>query len=129
MKTFLLLAFIINSSYATHFRYGTFFWQPVSNSTNSVTMLITHSWGWRLSYPTNECFCDNSVISSGTLMGIDDNIICDVGCFSANQVVGDTRMYCTAFSSIDDWSLGYKSYNVTFPSNVLAEIYFYGTNW
>jgi hypothetical protein len=125
---FLLYVILIGSSFASHLRFGTIFWQPVSNSTNSVTMLVTHSWAWRLTYDTTT-YCDNTVISSGTLMGINDDLLCDVGCFQFNQVVGDTRMYCTAFSTTDDWSMGYRSYNVIFPITSNAEIYYQNTAW
>jgi len=125
---FLFYAILIGSSYASHFRYGTIFWQPVSNTTTSVTMLITHSWAWRLSSST-ATYCNNTVIASGALMGPSENIKCDVGCFVSNQVVGTTSMYCTAFSSIDDWSLGYKSYNVIFPITSDAEIFYTNSAW
>ena len=124
-------ALIIGHSYATHLRYGTIFWAPVSNSTTSVTMLITHSWAWRLNYDTTTV-CNAAVIAAGQLMGINDPMECDVGCLTVNQIVGDTRMYCTAFSptNIDNWSLGYKSYNVTFPITPdTKEIYFSSAAW
>jgi hypothetical protein len=123
---YLFCAILIGCSQASHFRYGTFFWQPMSNSTTSVTMLVTHSWAWRLTYNT-QTNCDNTVIASGNLMGINNPIDCSTGCFAAT--VGDTTMYCTAFSSADDWSLGYKSYNVTFLANTNAEIYFTSSAW
>ena len=125
-----LFAFIIRNSNASHFRYGTIFWAPVSNSTTSVTMLVTHSWAWRLDSST-AANCDNTVIAAGALMGPNSPIYCDVGCSPLGKIVGYTTMYCTAFSptSIDNWSLGYKSYNVTFPITTDAEIYFYSSAW
>ena len=121
---------MIGTLFASHFRYGTISWQPVSNTTTSVRMLVTHSWGWRNNYsPATEC--DNTVIASGALMGEVDNIECDVGCSVANQIVGVTSMYCTAFSdpTIDNWSMGYKSYQITFPISSNVQIMFTSSAW
>jgi hypothetical protein len=37
-------------------------------------------------------------------------------------------MYCTAYSA-GDWTMGYKSYNITFPSNTKAEIVYAWGDW
>lgn len=118
------------TSYASHFRYGTISWQPRSNTTTTVTMLVTHSWGWRNSASTTTA-CDNTIISGAALMGVVNDIYCDVGCTYYNQIVGDTSMYCTAFSDplIDDWSMGYKSYLITIPVSSDVEIYFSSSAW
>ena len=125
-----IFAFIAGTSYASHFRYGTISWQPVSNTTTTVTMLITHSWGWRNDFSAATA-CDSTTIANRTLMGVVNSILCDVGCTVANQVVGDTSMYCTAYSGplLDNWSMGQKSYPIIIPVSSDVEIYFTSSSW
>jgi hypothetical protein len=125
MEILFLFAILIVHSHASHFRYGMMFFKPVSNSSTTVTMTVTHSFGW---VNSGSNFCDATTISSGTLMGQSNDIICDVGCVTVGTIVGSTDMYCTAYSA-GDWTIGYKSYDITFPSNIKAEIVYASGNW
>jgi hypothetical protein len=67
----------------------------------------------RLAYRRNfsaATYCDQTTIDSLTLFAPAAPIACKVGCTNRNQIVGTTDGYCSAFSLLDNWSYGYKSW-------------------
>ena len=88
-----------------------------------VTMTVRHSFGW---VNSGSNLCNAATNSSGALMGQNDYMYCDVGCATVSIIVGSTNMYCTTYSAGDS-TMGYKSYNITFPSNTKEEIVY--ANW
>jgi hypothetical protein len=138
MNNLILILILIqgfsNIIFASHFRYGSITWTPLSNGTNLglryVVLSLTTSWGWRSDY---DFFtgCNYSVISSGKLMGATASIYCS-GCNLSNIVLTDSSMYCTGFSpaSAENWSFGYRTQTLTINLNSSSvEIYFNGTAW
>lgn len=62
-------------------------------------------------------------------MGIVDNIVCSLNCYTANEVVGTTAMQCAAFSNVDDWSYGTYTWQHTFPLSNDIEFSYSGSAW
>ena len=83
--------------------------RPTQDLGTSVQMEFTQRLAYRRDYNT-ACFCDQNTINSGTLFSPVANIICKTGCSYANQVIGTTDEYCSAFSVQDNWSYGHKSW-------------------
>ena len=75
-------------------------------------MEISHQISWSRS---GDSFCDDTTITSGTLIGPGGNLECQVGCFGT---VGSMQYYCTDYSETEDWSTGSRSYSYTFTSGV-----------
>ena len=113
---------------ASHFRYGSISWSPVSYTQTQAVIQFTATWAWRKSY-SSSTYCDASTIAAGTLMGILGNIYCDIGCFTANEVIGDTEMYCTSFSVTNDWAMGQRTWTHTVPIASDIEASFIGNAW
>jgi hypothetical protein len=119
---------------ASHFRYGMITWTPLSNGTkfgvSYVELSVTTSWAWRNNYSSNT-ICDDSIISSGQLMGVNSPIYCS-GCNASTIPITDSEMYCTGYSptTVENWSFGYRTQTLTIyssPSDI--EMYFNGTAW
>lgn len=174
MKTLtlaLILIFFIRKSFSSHFRGGVITWRSVEETATSVVVEFTCYWSWRNDFSA-ATFCDDSTIQSGNLMGINDPIICDVGCASlttklttttnakstttksttttttkkpttstttlatksttpglSNLAIGDTQMYCNAYSVDENWSRGDRTFNFTFPKGGYYEVRYYGNQW
>ena len=133
---FLILNLILiqGFAYASHFRYGSMTWTPVSNGTSGgsyyVVLALTTSWGWRNDF-ADYTGCNNSIISGGQLMGVAASIYC-TGCDVSDVVLTDSQMYCTAYSpaSYEDWSFGFRTQSLTInPVSSSLEIFFPGSAW
>ena len=74
-------------------------------------VIITFRIGWRRSY-SSYTFCDQSIISSGQLIGINDYLQCRDRCSGR---VGSLQFKCTDFSTNEDWTIGTNSFQYTFP--------------
>ena len=83
-------------------------------------MIITFRIGWRRSYDSST-FCDQSVINSGQLIGINDYLSCSRRCYGD---VGLLRFRCTDFSINEDWTIGTNSFQYTFPIPVMSPRYY-----
>ena len=111
---------------ASHFRYGSITWTPLSNGTKfgfQYTVLsVTTSWGWRNDY---ESFtgCNDSVISGGDLMGVYSPFYCS-GCNASNIAITDSQMYCTGYSpvSVENWSFGYRTQALTLKCILMVQL-------
>ena len=68
--------------------------------------------GWRRSHST-DTYCSKLDIESGKLIGNDEYVECFQGC-SGN--IGTSRVNCTDFSEVEDWSVGERSFLFTFAS-------------
>lgn len=73
--------------------------------------------------------CDDTTISSGTLMGIVSNIVCSVGCGTNGEVIGTTSMKCNDYDTTDDWSRGDRVFQFTIPKTNDYEASFTGSAW
>jgi hypothetical protein len=95
-----------------------------------TNLSVTTSWGWRNDY-SNYTRCNNSVISSEKLIGVDAPIYC-LGCNASNITLTDSQMYCTGFSPTvaENWSFGVRTQALTVNHNSSSiEIYFPGNAW
>lgn len=104
---------LLSLTSGSHFRGGSISWKPISDNGATVTVEFQAYWAWRRSFSSQTCnyndkfylekgnffliqkiVCDSSTISSGSLMGVVENIVCRVGCASTGEVIGTTAMKC-----------------------------------
>jgi len=83
-------------------------------------VIVTFRIGWRRSYDYST-FCDQGIINSGQLIGINDYLICQDGCYGN---VGSLLFRCTDFSVNEDWTIGTNSFQFTFPVPVMSPRYY-----
>lgn len=62
-------------------------------------------------------------------MGINENILCRVGCVKSNEVVANTLMRCNAYDIRDDWTRGDRVFQYTIPKVNDYQISYQGTAW
>ena len=67
---------------------------------------IIHRVAWRASFRFGEVYCDQTTISSQTLLYGGD-LVCQSGC---SGIVGNMSFYCTDFSISEDWTTGGRTY-------------------
>ncbi|KAL3881494.1 hypothetical protein ACJMK2_027926 [Sinanodonta woodiana] len=111
---------ILTICYGSHFRGATFSWKPTDNL-NEVEI------SYRVSWTRSRSFCDQTTISSGTLISTGDEMKCFVNC---NGTMGVLFFKCTDFSVTEDWTTGRGSIVYKFPSsNSYYEFGFQGGAW
>jgi hypothetical protein len=125
---FLLILFLVNFASSSHFRFGVITWKPITDYGTTVKIEFTARWAWRRSYKS-DLYCDDNTISSGATIGIPGNIVCDVGCTTSNEVIGDIYFECTQYSVSDDWTMGEKIFEYTLPKSSNIQASFTGGDW
>ncbi|XP_041361403.1 uncharacterized protein LOC121377467 [Gigantopelta aegis] len=112
--------------FASHFRGAQITWKSLDGpGVPENTVQITHRIAWRRSY-SSSTRCDASTVESGSIIGINDQLLCRIGC---SGTVGSMTYQCTDFSVTEDWSAGEKTYNFTFPNNGNFEVSYTGGDW
>ena len=88
-------------------------------------MEISFHISWRRSFHS-EAYCDQTVIDSGQLIGVEGELVCDEGC---SGLISDLSFRCTDFSSEEDWSFGENSILYNFTGGPNITIAFSGRAW
>ena len=88
---------------------GSFSSRPTQDLGTSVQMEFTQRLAYRRDFDAST-FCNHNTINSGNLFAPVEDILCRSDCSYANEVIGTTDEYCSAFSEQDNWSYGYKSW-------------------
>lgn len=127
-KSFFFLITIFEFATASHFRGGSISWRPISDNNSTVTVEFRAYWSWRRSF-SSQTFCNATTISSGVLMGINENIVCRIGCAKAGDIIGTTLMKCIAFDANEDWLRGESIFNYTIPKTSDYEASYIGSAW
>lgn len=136
MKLFLkifLCILLIYPSEESHFRGGSITAQPQNFTSSTVTLEMTMTLAWRLSF-SSSFYCDQSVINANGLTGpSSDTLTCSkIGTSSCSQVLATCNTYCIAFSPTtggDDWTYGRKTFFVTVPQVQYYEAIYASTAW
>ena len=108
----------------------------------SATVYVSVRFKWSLAWQRSSgaSYCDDTYLTSGANsnhpIGEASNLTCQVGCKSTNEIIGQSSIYCTSYSSEHDWSLGSNSLvqnlgftdnctvvlpNLTWPELILAK--------
>ncbi|KAL3881709.1 hypothetical protein ACJMK2_028110 [Sinanodonta woodiana] len=120
IKYVLVSVAILTTCSGSHFRGALFSWKPTGNL-NELEI------SYRVSWTRSTYFCDQTTISSGTLISTGDVMNCFVNC---NGKIGDLNFKCTDFSVAEDWTTGQGSIVYKFPSsNSYYEFGFKGAAW
>lgn len=56
-------------------------------------------------------------------------IVCDTGCGTMGERIGDTRFKCTAFSAAEDWTMGERIFQYYVPITADYQASFTGSAW
>ena len=88
-------------------------------------MEISFHISWRRSF-NSEAYCDQTVINSGQLIGVEGELVCEEGC---SGLISDLSFRCTDFSSEEDWSFGENSILYNFTGGPNITIAFSGRAW
>ena len=91
----------------------------------TIQMEISFHISWRRSF-NSEAFCDQSVINSGELIGVDGELTCSEGCSGS---ISRLRFRCTDFSHEEDWSFGENTILHNFTGEPNITIAFSGRAW
>ena len=110
----------INQRFPTIFRRFCQLDVDYENFSFRFQVIITFRIGWRRSYDSSTS-CDQSTISSGQLIGIDDYLKCQDRCYGN---VGSLKFSCTDFSVSEDWTIGTNSFQYTFPIPSISPRYY-----
>lgn len=110
--------------HATHFNGAFFTAYPVAEYSDTIDVqFIVRVAYWRSAakisftdilgyYPM---YCNQTTIENQIYIGTYYAINCKIGCVTLNETVGTTLTKCTAFSIINDWSMGENQFVFNIP--------------
>lgn len=108
----LLVELLANYARCDLFKGGWLTAYAEKSSTVYVSVKFKWSLAWQRSASTVS-YCDETYLSSGAnsnkLIGEPNDLKCLVACKSPNEVLGQSSIYCSAYSSELDWSIGSNS--------------------
>ncbi|WAR04113.1 SIBC-like protein, partial [Mya arenaria] len=122
----LATASLVCISEQSHFRGGVISWKPGS-SPNEI--IIDFRFSWRRDYSSG-FYCDDSLISNGTLVAAEGSITCFSNC--RNGSLGSAAVECTDYSVSEDWTTGRRQIVTTISrlnSAALFEFGFTSSAW
>ena len=90
-------------------------------------MEVSFHISWHLSF-ASKAYCDQSVIDSGILIGVNGDLVCQHG-FSDTAVISNMAYRCTDFSIEEDWSYGERHFTHEFDDGPVITIGFSGSAW
>ena len=83
---------------------------------------------FHISWSHTSIFCNQSVIDSGILIGVPEDLIyCQHGC--SVSAISNVKFRCTDFSIEDNWSFGERQFTYTFNEGPDITIAFTGGDW
>lgn len=91
-------------------------------------MNFTIRFAYRRSY-SHSTFCNDTTISMQTLMGQTGNIICMEGCARTNEILANSLIHCLAYSVLDDWIYGTKTFSYLVEKTMNYQVRYHGGDW
>jgi hypothetical protein len=129
-----LFAFFYIISYnklnGSHFNGGFITAYPKSSNSTHVTFVFYTRFSYTRTSAATSIYCDDTTIQSQNLIGPSSNFIrCQIGCNIIGESIGNTQIECTAFSTLNDWTLGENRFEYTLPIVSNYEASYSSTAW
>jgi hypothetical protein len=104
---------------------------PVRDNGTAVIVQFNSHFSYRRTGSTlgNASWCNETTVQQNQLIGQSSPIKCRTGCTVASEIVGNTLVYCQAYSVEGNWSFGINSFTFTAPKSSSYQISYASGTW